>query len=100
MASTTGTAPRRPAQPSTIRSRVSKRSKAVLTNVAIGRATNTSAQARAVALSATSSSRLGNTSRPSATNIAICATQASPSWKTVTVRLAGMRAEPSTSPAT
>ena len=49
---------------------------------------------------ATSSSWLGKTSSPSARNSAICATQARPWWNTVTVRLAGIRAEPSTSPAT
>ena len=49
--------------------------------------------------SQTSSSLLGNTSSPSARNIAIWATQASPWWKTVTVCFAGMRAEPSTRPA-
>ena len=100
VASTTGTAPRSPAQPSTTRSAVVKRSKAVLTKAATGRATNTSTSASAVPLIATSPSSLGNTSSPSARNIAICATQASPWWNTVTVRLAGMRAEPSTSPAT
>ena len=48
---------------------------------------------------ATSPSSLGKTSRPSVRNIAICATHARPWWNTVTVCLAGMRPEPSISPA-
>ena len=100
VASTTGTAPRSPAQPSTTRSAVVKRSKAVLMKTATGRATKTSTSASAVPLIATSPRSLGNTSSPSARNIEICATHASPWWNTVTVRLAGIRAEPSISPAT
>jgi hypothetical protein len=99
VASTTGTAPRRPAQPSTTRSAIEKRSNAVLTKVATGRATNTSTSASAVPLTATSPRSLGKTSRPSARNMEICAIQARPWWNTVTVRLAGMREDPSISPA-
>ena len=99
VASTTGTAPRRPAQPSTRRSTAEKRSNAVATNTATGRATKSSTSASAVPSSATSGRSLGNTSRPSTTNRLIWASQPSPSWKTVTVRFAGIGAEPSISPA-
>ena len=50
---------------------------------------NTSTSASTVPSNAHSSSWRGNTSSPSARNIAICATQASPWWNTVTERFAG-----------
>ena len=99
VASTTGTAPRRPAQPTTTRSPAVKRSNAVASAAVRGRAMKTSKSASAVPSSQTSSSLLGNTSSPRARNIAIWATQPRPWWKTVTVCLAGMRAEPSIRPA-
>ena len=99
VASTTGTAPRSPAHPSTMRSRALKSSNAVATATDSGRATNTRTSVSTVPSTHTSPSALGKTSRPRARNIAICATQASPSWKTVTVCFAGIRPDPSTRPA-
>ena len=99
VASTTGTAPRSPAQPSTTRSCQLKSSRAVATAAESGRATNTRISVSTVPSSHTSPRALGKTSRPSARNIVICATHASPSWNTVTVCFAGMRPDPSTRPA-
>ena len=98
VASTTGTAPRRPAQPRNAFSRHSKPLPIVATSVATGRATKTTTSASSVPLPAISPSSDGNTSRPSVRNMPSCATQASPSWNAVTVRLAGRSADPSMSP--
>ena len=99
IASTTGTAPRSPAQPRNAFSGMLKPLPSVLTSVASGRATNTTTSASSVPSHATSSRSAGKTSRPSVRNIVSCATHAMPSWNAVTVRLAGMLADPSASPA-
>jgi hypothetical protein len=99
VARTTGTAPRRPAQPSSSRSRTVKRSSAVPRIVAAGRATTTRISASSVPSITTSPSWLGKTSSPSARNIEICATQASPWWKVMIVRFAGTVAVPRIRPA-
>ena len=78
VASTTGTAPRSPAQPRTSLSLTEKESSAVETKVATGRATNSRSSASTVPSIQTSSRRLGNTSRPRARNIVIWATQPRP----------------------
>ena len=99
VARTTGTAPRSPAPESARRSLHVNRAGRVEMATATGREMNTSTSASTVPRTATSSSRLGKTSRPSETNIATCPTQASPWWKEVTVCWAGMPAVPSASPA-
>ena len=99
VASTTGTPPRSPAQPSAKRSAALKWSKAVATKAATGRARATSTRAITVPSTQTSSSWLGNTSRPRVRKSPICATHASPWWKTVIVLRAGIVALPSTRPA-
>ena len=81
VARTTGTAPRRPAQPSTSRSADAKPLNAVATNTASGRATTAARRASTVPSTATSPRSAGNTSRPSVKNMPSCATQARPSWK-------------------
>ena len=95
VARTTGTAPRRPAQPSSICSRWLKPNGSVDTSTAIGRATNTTTSASTVPSTATSPSWSGKTSRPSVRNMTSCATQPSPSWNAATVCLAGTFALPS-----
>ena len=90
VASTTGTAPRSPAQPRTSRSRALKRSKAVASAVASGRATKATTRAIRVPSTSTSPSWLGKTSKPRVRKSVIWATQARPSWKAVIVRLAGI----------
>ena len=99
IASTTGTAPRRPAQPSSPFSRASRPLPHVVASIATGRATKTTTSASSEPFHATWSRSAGNTSRPRVRNIASCATQARPSWNAVTVRLAGRLAEPIARPA-
>ncbi len=98
VASTTGTAPRRPAQPMSACSRRLNRAPTSEITVASGRLTKTTSSASSVPFQATSGSSDGKTSRPSVRNMPSCATQASPSWNAVTVRLAGRLPEPSASP--
>ena len=64
VASTTGTPPRSPAQPSASRSRAVKSSKIVASAAATGRATTTTTSASTVPSKATSPRSLGNTSSP------------------------------------
>ena len=66
------------------RSRQLKRNGARQRNTATGRATSISASATATAGSALSSSRCGDASRPSSTNITICASQVAASRKVTT----------------
>ncbi len=99
VASTTGTAPRRPAQPSTTRSATPKPIRGVETNTASGRATTVTTKASTVPSTTNSPSCAGFTSSPSARNITTWASQPMPSWKVMIVRLAGIRADPSARPA-
>ena len=89
VASTTGTAPRSPAHPSTSRSRALYGRTRSRRRSRSGLATSIMTTATSVPSSSTSPSWLGNTSSPRVRKRAICATQASPSWKAVIVRLAG-----------
>ena len=98
VASTTGTAPRSPAQPRTACSRQVKPNGVVHRTVASGRATNTSTSARTVPSSATPPRSDGKTNSPRTRNIDNCATHAMPSWNVAIVCLAGIVAEPSISP--
>ena len=99
VASTTGTAPRSPAQPSTIRSRLPSFANTVAGKTASGRATAAAISASTVPWSQMLSSWCGNTSRPSVRNMPTWATHASPWWNAVIVCWAGIAAEPSASPA-
>ena len=99
VANTIGVAPRRPAQPSSNRSRSEKWLSAVTITAATGRATAAVMRAIAIDCHALSSSWCGNTSSPSVRKSPSCATQASPSWNVTIVRLAGVDAVPSTRPA-
>ena len=99
VASTTGTAPRSPAQPSTSRSRLPKLANSVAGKTASGRATAAATSASTVPSTAMSSSWCGNTSRPRVRNIPTWATHARPWWNAVIVCWAGIAAEPSASPA-
>ena len=98
VASTTGTAPRRPAQPRTTRSATPKPIPSVDANTPSGRATTTTMTASTVPLSITSGRSDGNTSSPSARNMTTCASQPMPEWKVTMVRLAGICALPSARP--
>ncbi len=97
VASQIGVAPRSPAQPSSSRSRMRKGESAVAAKVASGRATRISTAESASPLTATSPRALGKTSSPSRMKSEICEIQPSPSWKVVSVRLAGIGAVPSAS---
>lgn len=65
-------------------SRQLKRNGARHTNTAIGRATSISTNATATAGTMLAPNRLGDTSRPSSTNITICASQVAASRKATT----------------
>jgi hypothetical protein len=99
VANTTGTAPRSPAQPSTIFSPTLKPWPTVTSSVASGRAITAVTSAIAVPSSAIAPRSSGNTSSPRIRNSASWAIQARPSWKVTIVRRAGVVAVPSTSPA-
>ena len=99
MARTTGTAPRRPAQPSSVFSCTEKPWNEVDANAATGRATKQMTSASSVPCHQKSSSVDGKTRIPSVRNIAICATHASPSWKAEIAPRAGICPVPSTRPA-
>jgi hypothetical protein len=99
VASTTGTAPRSPAQPMIRRSRAVNFANVVASAEPSGRATTATTSASTVPSTATSPSSDGNTSRPSVKNIVSWAIQARPSWNAVMVRLAGIAVEPSQRPA-
>ena len=99
VANTTGTAPRRPAQPSTSFSPTLNPWPTVTTSAASGRANTAVATAIAVPSSAIAPRSSGNTSRPRIRNRESWAIQARPSWKVTIVRRAGVVAVPSTSPA-
>ena len=71
--------------------------KAVATKVASGRATKISTAESARPLAAMPPRSSGKTSSPSRMKRPIWDTQPSPSWKETTLRLAGIRAEPSAS---
>jgi hypothetical protein len=86
VASTIGTAPRSPAQPSRRRSRALKSLSAVDTQTATGRTTKTRSSASARPEPATSVSWRGNTRRPSTMNSVTCARNAMPSWKPTSCR--------------
>ena len=86
VASTIGTAPRSPAQPSSSRSRLVNLLKAVDAQTAAGLIASMSRNASATAGTATSSSRLGKTSRPRTMKSATWARNARPSWKATSWR--------------
>ena len=90
VASQIGIAPRRPAQPSISRSRLSNGDSALATKAASGRATKISTTATSSAAPAWSSSPLGKTSSPSNTNSEIWAIQERPWWKAIVVWRAGI----------
>ena len=89
VASQIGIAPRRPAQPSISRSRLSNGAKALATKAASGRATKISTAESSRPSPATSTRPLGKTSRPSRTKSEIWATQERPWWKAIVVWRAG-----------
>ena len=97
VASQIGVAPRSPAQPSITFSRTLNEVNAVARKVASGRATKISTAESARPLTATPPRSPGKTSTPSRMKRPIWDTQPSPSWKETTLRLAGIRAEPSAS---
>jgi hypothetical protein len=74
-----GTAPLSPTQPMKTSSRHDSRNGASDNTTASGRATKIRMMAMRIPLSATSSNRLGNASRPSITNITIWASHAAAS---------------------
>ena len=91
VASQIGIAPRRPAQPSISRSRLSNGDRALATKAASGRATKIStAESEQRFAGDDRLSPLGNTSRPSSTKSEICATHESPWWKAIVVWRAGI----------
>ena len=83
-------APRSPAQPSSSAWRSGMRPTRVATSAASGRATNMSTPAISSASPTMSPNSLGKTSSPRVKKTAIWLTQASPSWKSSTVRRAGI----------
>ena len=91
MPSTIGTAPRRPAQPSSARSRA--REVAQRRRDPDGGGTDHEHEQRGEREpgSATAGRSLGNTSRPSTTNIVTCARNASPSWNATSWRAVARR---------
>ncbi len=94
-----GTAPRSPTQETRAVSRIGRRNPASTANTATGRATTMSVAATSSDGPATSSSSLGNTSRPSMTNIEICASHAMASWNRMRLFLWRNSVFPMTSPA-
>ena len=87
VARTIGTAPRRPAQPTSVCSRSENRERSRDAYTATGRATSVRNTVVSTATPSTGRIRLGNTSSPSVTNMAICPSQARPSWKRARLRL-------------
>ena len=98
VANTIGTAPRRPAQPSTSFSPVVNPWRTVTSSAASGRAKTAVTSAIAVPSSAMSPRSPAFTSSPSSRNSPSCATHARPSWKVMIVRRAGDEALPRTRP--
>ena len=100
VASTTGTAPRSPAQDRKSCSRRFTRNGSAEIATDNGRASSSSASPVITAGSTAASSRLGDTSRPSSTNRPIWASQASPSAKPRMACRCGSLELPSSTPAT
>jgi hypothetical protein len=96
VASTIGTAPRRPAQDRNARSRPGSRNGSVAASTAAGRARNTRTRPTAMAGRIWAGSRAGEASKPSMTNSPIWASQPIPSAKPRVAGPCGSRALPST----
>ncbi len=93
------TAPRSPTQAMNSRSRQLNRNGARQMNTATGRATSIKANATTTAGTALLSSRCGEASSPSSTNITICASQVAASRKVTTELWARVGRLPITMPA-
>ncbi len=93
------TAPRKPTHDTNSLSRIENRNGSSVRNTAAGRATNIRTSATRSAGNAFSISRLGQASRPSSTNMAICASQVAASRNATRELCARVALFPTRSPA-